>query len=210
MRIAMMVEGKSERALIPKLREFISRHLHKMPNCKGQMPKLDPVPFNGRIPKGGELRKQVDALLSGKSPADHVIALTDVYTGTKDFATADDAKKKMRDWVGKNDRFHPHAALHDFEAWLIPFWDTIVQQAKGNKQKPTTPPESINHQKPPSKVINEVFLTGERKTRYIKTVDGPKILKKHGLEEAASECPELKALLNTILKLGGASQTDLL
>jgi hypothetical protein len=58
-----------------------------------------------------------------------VIALTDVYTGTDDFLDAADAKQKMRAWVGKNDRFHPHVAQHDFEAWLLPFWTDIQSLA---------------------------------------------------------------------------------
>lgn len=31
---------------------------------------------------------------------------------------AADAKQKMREWVGTEPRFFPHAACHDFEAWL--------------------------------------------------------------------------------------------
>jgi hypothetical protein len=53
--------------------------------------------------------------------ADAVITLTDVYTGANEFKDAADAKDKMRQWVGVNDKFYPHAAQHDFEAWLLPF-----------------------------------------------------------------------------------------
>ncbi|MGH9455208.1 MAG: hypothetical protein ACRD2O_14695 [Terriglobia bacterium] len=75
------------------------------------MPRLDPDPYDGRIPTGERLRRTVDRLLrTGRPPADAVIALTDVYTGTRDFQDAEDAKRKMREWVGVNDRFFPHAA----------------------------------------------------------------------------------------------------
>ena len=48
-----------------------------------RMPKLDFFPSDGRIVKGEKLRRTVEALLqNGKPPADAVIALTDVYTGT--------------------------------------------------------------------------------------------------------------------------------
>ena len=55
------------------------------------------------------------------------IALTDVYTGSKppDFPTAAEAKIKMHRWVGVESRFYLHVALHDFEAWLLPYWEKI-------------------------------------------------------------------------------------
>ena len=61
-----------------------------------------------------------------------MIALTDVYTGNRDFQDAEDAKEKMREWVGENPRFFPHAAQFEFEAWLLPFWTTI-QRLAGHK-----------------------------------------------------------------------------
>jgi hypothetical protein len=56
-----------------------------------------------------------------------VIALTDVYTGTQphEFQNAEDAKKKMRQWVGDEPRFHPHAAQYDFEAWLLLYFELV-------------------------------------------------------------------------------------
>src|SRR5262249_51208612 len=114
MKIAIIVEGKTEQAFLPHLRAFLKTRL------TGPMPKLDTVRYAGRVPKGEKLKRDVERLLtSGKEPADAVIALTDVYTGTTppDFVDAADAKAKMRQWVGPDPRFHPHAAQHDFEAW---------------------------------------------------------------------------------------------
>src|SRR5947207_8053873 len=105
MKIAIIVEGETERAFLPQLRAFLSTRL------AGRMPKLDPVPYDGRIPKGEKLKRVVERLLDyGKAPADAVIALTDVYTGTKppDFVDAADARAKMAQWVGPNRAFHPH------------------------------------------------------------------------------------------------------
>src|SRR5713226_5000231 len=105
MKIALIVEGKTERAFLPYLRAFLNTRL------AGQMPKLDPHLYNGRIPKGERLKRDVERLLcTGKEPANAVIALTDVYTGTNppDFFDAADAKAKMLAWVGRNPAFHPH------------------------------------------------------------------------------------------------------
>jgi len=110
MKIAILVEGTTEVAFRAKLRDFLQTRL------AGKMPQIKFIPQDGRIPKEGKLKRLVENLLSGQSAYDAVIALTDVYTGTKDFKDAKDAKTKMMDWVGNNPQFYPHAALHDFEA----------------------------------------------------------------------------------------------
>lgn len=145
MKIAIVVEGETERAFLPFLRDFLRARL------AGRMPKLDPVPYNGRIPKGDRLRRDVERLLgSGKEPADAVIALTDVYTGTNppDFIDAADARAKMTQWAGSNPGFFAHAAQHDFEAWLLPFWDEIQRLAKSNRKAQWSSPEQVDHNNP--------------------------------------------------------------
>lgn len=101
MTIALLIEGKTEKAFLPHLRRFLE------PRLAGKMPKLDPVPYDGRLPREGKLRRDVERLLSdGPRAADAVIALTDVYTGTGEFENARTAKEKMRAWVG-NSKFYP-------------------------------------------------------------------------------------------------------
>lgn len=165
------------------------------------MPKIDPFPYDGRIPKEQKLRKTVELLL--RTGTDAVIALTDVYTGTKDFMDAGDARRKMRKWVGENYRFYPHAAQYDFEAWLLPFWRDIQELAGHNKGAPPGPPESVNHTHPPSHHIREIFRIGTCRDDYSKSRDATRILRGKDLSEAASQCPELRAFLNTILALSG-------
>jgi hypothetical protein len=167
------------------------------------MPRLDFVPFDGRIPKGDKLRRQVVNLLSGRNPADAVIALTDVYTGSDDFLDAPHAKAQMRQWVGPEHRFHPHVALHDFEAWLLPYWPRIQALAGSNRRAPRQAPENVNHEKPPARVLTEVFRTGSKGKAYVKPRDAVKILEGADLADAAAVCGELRAFLNTILHLCG-------
>src|SRR5208337_1262081 len=168
------------------------------------MPRLDPVLYDGRIPTGERLRQDVERLLrSGRAPADAVIALTDVYTGTGEFQDAGDAKKKMREWVGDNTRFFPHAAQYEFEAWLLPFWGTIQRLAGHNMGAPGGPPEAVNLTRPPSVRIREVFHAGSRGRDYVKPRDADRILRDNDLLAAATACPELRAVLNTILRLCG-------
>lgn len=196
MKIAVIVEGKTEKVFKDTLNRFLKTKL------EGRMPKLLCVCAQGRIPKGEDLKKQVDRLLKNH---DAVIALTDVYTGSNDFETAEDAKQKMRSWTGENDKFYPHAAQHEFEAWLLPYWERIRQLAKSNKVRPGSQPEEVNHGNPPSRRINEAYRTGDGKTSYDKVLDAPRILAGQDLGVAVQACPELKAFVNTILTLCGVA-----
>jgi hypothetical protein len=193
MTITILVEGRTEIAFKSHLTEFLRNRL------EGRMPRLDMFPYHGRIPKNDDLRRKVEATL--KSGSDAVIALTDVYTGTPDFVDATDAKQKMRHWVGANPRFYPHAAQYDFEAWLLPFWSEIQRLAGHNRNAPAGPPEQVDHNRPPSAHIREIFRVGTCRDDYSKPRDGKRILQGKDLAIAATACPELKSFLNTILAL---------
>ncbi len=196
MNISIIVEGKTEKAFFPFLRNFLVGQL------AGTMPNLNPVVYNGRVPKAEKLQRVVRALISGRKPADAVIALTDVYTGTNDFTDAQDAKQKMLAWAGGLPNFYPHVALHDFEAWLVPYWTRILELARYHQQPPGAP-ESINHNRPPSKIIAEVFERGECRDSYSKERDARRILTGQNLGASISACSELKAFVNRILVLSG-------
>jgi hypothetical protein len=198
LKITILVEGKTERAFKQHLLKFLKDRL------AGQMPNMDFFPCDGRVYKEAKLRRTVEALLrNGPVPSDAVIALTDVYTGTDDFVDAVDAKRKMQGWVGQNPKFHPHAAQHDFEAWLLPFWSDIQALAGHSRNVPPGPPEAVNHHRPPSYHIRSIFEIGACRNSYSKPRDANRILRGKDLTVAAHKCPELKAFLNTILKLSG-------
>lgn len=201
MKIALVVEGRTERAFLPFLREYLKSRL---PNS---MPNIDPLPYDGRIPTGEKLRRVVENLLSGPRAANHVIALTDVYTGTQppDFVNAADAKAKMRQWVGTEPRFHPHVAQYDFEAWLLPYWPTIQILAKHNKACPAGSPEAVNHNNPPAHRIRAIFEAGRCRDSYVKPRDAARILRGNDLSVAVACCPELKAMVNTIVDACGGA-----
>jgi len=193
MKIAILVEGATEAAFKKKLHEFLQSRLQKMP-------KLRFIPQGGGIPTEDDLKRLVEYLLNN-SGYDAVIALTDVYTGKQHFKDANDAKQKMRTWVGKNPNFYPHTASHDFEAWLLPYWTTIQKLAKHNLSAPSGWPETVNHQRPPSYWIRDIFSSGTRGKDYNKVIDGVAILRNNDLMVAIKACPELKAFVNRIISL---------
>jgi hypothetical protein len=200
MRIVILVEGKTEKAFEPYLRSHLQKQL------AGKMPKLKFIKYDGRIPTGEKLKRIVEILVNEKKdPADAVIALTDVYTGSMppEFPTADAAKQKMREWVGDEKRFHPHVALHDFEAWLLPYWDRIKELTGSNRKAPGPSPEAVDHGKSPAYRLAEVFRTGPKTQGYVKTRDAGRILMGADLSVAINACPELKAFVETITRLSG-------
>jgi hypothetical protein len=201
MKITFIVEGDTEKAFVPHLRNYLQKQL------AGRMPRIDTFPYNGRIPKGEELKRVVEKSLRGKDAADYVIALTDVYTGTNppEFTNASDAKKKMHDWVGNNPKFFPHAAQFEFEAWLLPYWKTIQRLAKHNKAAPAGNPEQVNHNDPPAHRIREVFEVGKCRDSYIKPRDAGRILRENDLSVSVVQCNELKALVNSFLSICGGT-----
>ncbi len=198
MRIAILIEGRTETAFKPFLIDFLKDHL------TGKMPKLDFVPQHGGLPTNDKLKRMVDNLLNDKKrPADAVIALTDVYP---DFTDSEDAKTKFASWVGKNDKFFVHTALHDFESWLIPFWEKINKLAQNNKKRPAQNPETVNHNNPPAYRLKAVFESGKRKNSYSKTRDVGRILDKENLMTVVNECAEFKLFVNRIIKLSGGTE----
>jgi hypothetical protein len=198
MNVAILIEGETEKAFLPYLRDFLRDQL------QNKMPRLRVIKYDGRIPKEEKLKRVVSKLLQGANPeADEVIALTDVYTGSGDFQSAADAKLKMRTWVGANEHFHPHVAQHDFEAWLLPYWSEIQQLARHNRTAPPGQPESVNHNHPPSWHIKEIFRTGQGPRHYTKTRDAKRILQGKDLRLTIAACPELRAFVNTTLTLCG-------
>jgi hypothetical protein len=190
-KITIIVEGATEKVFMPALRAFLEKRL------SGKMPRLDPYLFNGSISEV-KLRDDVKRLLCGKDRSDAVIALSDVYPG---FSNAKDAKEKMRAWVGDEPHFYPHVALHDFEAWLLPFWGTIQNLAGSERRAPGIHPEQVNHNKPPSEHLKEVFRSGRKGKAYSKPRDALRILRGQDLAIAAEVCPELKKFLDTIVRL---------
>ena len=198
MKITILVEGATERVFIPFVRDFLQSR-----NLPNGLPKIDPYIYDGRIPTNDKLRRVVERLLSGRNPSDAVIALTDVYTGQRDFTDATDAKAKMRSWVGSESKFYPHVALYDFEAWLLPFWVDIQRLAGTGRSAPGPKPGLINHNNPPAHRLKEIFRTGSTGRHYVKPRDAARILSGKDLAVAAQACPELKAFLNTLLCLCG-------
>jgi hypothetical protein len=59
------------------------------------------------------------------------------------------------------------------------------------------------HNNPPSHRIREIFQIGQCRDNYVKPRDAARILRENDLKLAIADCPEVKALVNTILRASG-------
>ena len=101
----------------------------------------------------------------------------------------------------RRSRFYPHTALHDFEAWLLPYWEKIKKLTGSNRKAPGPSPEKVNHGNSPAYRLQEVFRTGSKIESYVKTRDAGRILKDEDLTVSINACPELKAFVDRIISL---------
>ena len=193
MTVVLLVEGATETALKNHLKRFLDQRASQ----EGK-PKLDlrTKPFR-TIPSEKEFRRRLSLELRDNSVI-AVIGLLDVYPN---FGTAKEVKEFMHRAAGDDDRFHVHAAQFDVEAWLIPHWEFICNRIGVNRIRPGSNPEQVNNMAPPSKRLGALYQIAKRK--YKKPIEMNAILERQDLSLAASECQELRLLLNTLLRLGG-------
>ena len=193
MTVVLLVEGATETALKRHLKRFLDQRAERE-----RKPKLAlrTKPFR-TMPSEKEFRKRLNLELRD-SQVTAVIGLLDVYPN---FGSAKQVKEFMRKAAGDDKRFYAHAAQFDVEAWLIPYWEFICNRIGVNRTRPGSNPEQVNNTDPPSKRLGALYQIARRK--YKKPIEMNAILERQDLSLAASECQELRMLLNTLLRLGG-------
>lgn len=196
MTVVLLVEGATETALKRHLKRFLDERANKE-----KMPKLAlrTKSFDG-VPTERKLRKRLELELRNEKVR-AVVGLLGVYPK---FSSARAVKDFLRDAVGDDQRFYPHAAKYDVEAWLIPYWEAICRRISLTRARPGSDPEAVNSINPPSKRLQELYRLAKR--RFTKTIEMSAVLEGQDLALAARECKELRLLLNTLLRLGGLSQ----
>jgi len=193
MKIVLLCEGDTELALKGALKPFLDtwcdeRGLRRV--------KIDVKPFDHSL-NCKEIQRHLAR--HGRDSEVVVIGLADVYPK---FRGAAQVKEFLANCVRDSefkDKFFPHAAQYEFEAWLLPFWDSICKRLGIKAKRPGANPEMVDDQKPPSKHLRELYAKAGR--RYEKVTEAVKILKGRPIEEAAEQCPQLQELLDTLVKL---------
>lgn len=110
-----------------------------------------------------------------------VFTLIDLYGTDRVQHSAEDSLgtkvKRVQDWLTGQFQhprardFYPHLGVHETEAWLLAEGVALAKRLNDSNLRPDPHAESKDLQRPPSKIINDLFLT-RRGDRYQKILDG--------------------------------------
>lgn len=139
-------------------------------------------------------------ILLGDSEA-HVVIIPDLYPPNKGFAHQTFAEMEAGIWdafkkgprpedARVEERFHVFCFKHEFEALLLALPERLKRRAGVSRTSVawTTPVEDQNHDKPPKRVVEEVF--GEGGHTYRDTIDAPAILAGADYRQVTDACPQ--------------------
>lgn len=193
MTIVLLMEGDTEAALKVHLKAFLDQRaaLEGKPSVRLKM-----KPQVARSKGTFQNRVRLELAEPGVTA---VVALIDVYP---DYSDAAEAKRILSEKAGSPPNFYAHAAQHDVEAWLLPFWDEICRSLGVSQGRPGEHPEEVDHDRPPSLHLRELYGRAKNPKRsYSKVTEMRQVLKGRDLKIIADRCPEFKLFLNTLLKL---------
>ncbi|MFG0261515.1 MAG: DUF4276 family protein [Novipirellula sp. JB048] len=131
--------------------------------------------------------------LYGPEFPDHVTSVADRYSWFKD-----EIERDVDD-----DRFRMHFAVHEVEAWLLADKSIFPRPVQDIWPSNLRPPEQVNFNEPPAKLLNKLYKQATRKT-YKKTVNGKQLFGKLDVSSAVAACPYLKLLLDDMLDMAKA------
>lgn len=124
-----------------------------------------------------------------------------------------DAKvQRVRQWLRgqvnhpRIDDFFPHVCVHQTEAWILAEGSALAERLSDHGIKPDPDAEVKNFQRPPSKRINELFLTRRSADRYQKIRDGRPLFAAMKFEPVYSSCRYFRAFYDDLRAAGRRSE----
>ena len=202
MTFTLFVEGYTEHKALPA---FLKRWL----DTKLSKPvSIHAVRFDGwpQLVKDAPQHARLH-LNAPKKDVIAVIALLDLYGPT--FYPVDKVGKSERYQWAKDyleeqvaqEKFHQFFAIHETEAWLLNDPKIFPPEIRKHLPDPTKrPPESVNFNAPPAKLLESLYLS-HLKRNYGKVTDGQNLFAKLDPNVAYEHCPALRDLLNEMLRL---------
>jgi len=198
----LLVEGHTEARALPA---FLKRWLdEKLESPVG----IQAVRFEG----WNEFRKGVKkkALLYLNGPEQNnivaVIGLLDLYGPTFYPAHLNNAQERCvwaKDYfeseVGHR-KFRQFFSVHEVEAWLLSQPELFPGAVRSSFPGRVAEPESVNFQRPPSKLLSEPYQQRLKQT-YKKITHGKELFDRLDPITAYNRCPNLRAMLNEMLSL---------
>ena len=202
MKFVLFVEGYTEEKALPS---FLKRWLDPR---LGKPVGIQTVRFDGWAEMVRDSPKRAkDYLNTPKGDVIAVIALLDLYGlrlpyphGTETaaqkiaWATADLEHK-----VGDT-RFRQFFAVHETEAWLLSQPSVFPSEIARSLYSKAQTTETVNFDEPPAKLLERLYKS-ETGRGYKKVTQAGNLFSKLNPETACAKCPQLQALLNTLLEL---------
>jgi len=199
MRFVLFVEGHLERQALPA---FLKRWLD--PRLERPV-GIQAVRFEGWAELVKDAPTSAGMYLSSQDVIG-VIALLDLYGPTfypTETRTADDryawAKKHLERQVG-DPKFRQFFAVHETEAWLLSDPNLFPRDVADVLRKLPRPPEGIDFDEPPAKLLQRVYKEKTRRT-YKKRTHGSELFRALDPSVACRKCPRLNDLLDEMLRM---------
>lgn len=206
MKIVILVEGHTEHAV---LREFLKRWLDD--NLDRRI-GIQVVKFEGAAALLDDVAQKSRMHLD-EGDVVAVVSLLDLHG----FPRYPDSVRGVRErykWGRKHveqlvarenpvaqSKFRHFFAVHELEAWLLS--DPAIFPQGVQAELPKKPPEAVNFDEPPARLLNRVYhsVTGRN---YKKRTHGPRLFKKLNPELVYKMCPHFKAMMDELLELANA------
>jgi len=202
MRFILFVEGLTEKkGVVPFLKRGLDAKLSIKVGIK-------PVRFEGWPEMVKDTPKKAQMHLKGPNAREiiAVIGLLDLYGPTfypDRITTANErlawAREEIERRVG-HERFKMFFAVHEVEAWLLSQPGIFRNDIGSALSSESKSPEQVDFGDPPSKRLERLYVqkTGRK---YKKTTHGPQLFQKLDIELAASKCPELRKMLDEMVRM---------
>lgn len=192
MKFILLAEGRTEKQAVGKfLKLWLDQQL--APNRVGV--QVESFAGSGRFVREFAGRAQFHLSPAWANEIIGVIGLLDLYGCPRQ---ADPAAFEAQ--VGDN-RFRMFFAVHESEAWLLSqpaIFPSEVCNALSKEQ--TKRPEDVNTVRPPSKLLNKLFLHHCNRA-YKKITDGQQFFARLEPNTARAKCPNLRDTLDTMLAM---------
>lgn len=96
-------------------------------------------------------------------------------------------------------KFHQHFAVHETEAWLLSQTSIFPHDIRAGLAGKTQHPETVNLDEPPAKLLDRLYQSKTGR-HYKKVTNGEELFGKLDPAIACGKCPNLKSLLDEMLK----------
>ncbi|MBI1929828.1 DUF4276 family protein [Candidatus Poribacteria bacterium] len=190
-KIMIYCEGDTEE---DNLKPLLDRYTEE---CRLQIRNLGGV---------GQVKRKIGAVtenqLRPQTGVIAVFALVDLYGSGFDTVAKVKADLRRRVPPEYRDRFHPHVAVHEIEAWIFAV-PQVLNEWLGTTIKPFPNPETINLQNPPAKLLEELTRRHKQSKVPTKRVMAQRLFAKISSQEAYvneiySKCKHFKAFVDDL------------